>query len=209
MEFELNLSQVTEARGQGDWSLADGKNDCKLQFLVKVEPAKLTTSLTVVNTGTSTFSFQALLHTYYLVQNRSALDPHSCYIKGLEGYTVNDKITSGKYVHGSDAVIIQSLTDRVYGPPSAIRSGEVCVELGLGPGHRLHLTARSEVNNRTVPTSCVVWNPHVEKAKEMADFGDDQYVDMICVEPGMLDTEQNTLQPNQSATLMQVLAIST
>lgn len=30
----------------------------------------------------------------------------------------------------------------------------------------------------------VVWNPWVEKAARMGDFGDEEYKTMICVEPG-------------------------
>ena len=30
----------------------------------------------------------------------------------------------------------------------------------------------------------VVWNPWVEKAKGMSDFGDEEYKTMICVEAG-------------------------
>jgi glucose-6-phosphate 1-epimerase len=31
-----------------------------------------------------------------------------------------------------------------------------------------------------------IWNPWVEKAKGMSDFGDDEYKQMICVEPGFV-----------------------
>jgi glucose-6-phosphate 1-epimerase len=207
MEFTLDLKHVTESRGDGAWSLASGSHDCKLVYLVQVEPEKFTTTLTVENSGSTSFHFQALFHTYYLVQNHAALDPKQCFVKGLEGYNVHDKITSQQYVNGADPVVIDRLTDRVYTPPSSISTGEVCVEIGVGGGHTIHLIATSKVDGQNVPTSCVVWNPHEEKAKEMGDFGDDQYVDMICVEPGMLETEQNVLKPGQRGTLTQVMIL--
>jgi glucose-6-phosphate 1-epimerase len=50
----------------------------------------------------------------------------------------------------------------------------------------LSLSACGEVDGKKVCVSGVVWNPYKDNAKAMADFGDDQYVDMICVEPGLL-----------------------
>lgn len=32
--------------------------------------------------------------------------------------------------------------------------------------------------------NAVIWNPWIEKAREMADFGDDEYPNMVCVEAG-------------------------
>ncbi len=36
----------------------------------------------------------------------------------------------------------------------------------------------------TLVIDAVVWNPWVEKAREIQDFGDDEYPNMICVEAG-------------------------
>lgn len=30
----------------------------------------------------------------------------------------------------------------------------------------------------------VIWNPWMDQAKEMSDFGDDEYPNMVCVEAG-------------------------
>jgi glucose-6-phosphate 1-epimerase len=51
---------------------------------------------------------------------------------------------------------------------------------------KVQLTASGQVDGQPVPVSAVIWNPHELKAREMSDFGDDQYVQMICVEPGLL-----------------------
>ncbi|KAL3782435.1 hypothetical protein HJC23_006008 [Cyclotella cryptica] len=47
------------------------------------------------------------------------------------------------------------------------------------------LKASGHVNGEQVPVSCVEWDPHAKKSKNMGDFGSDQYVEMICQEPGM------------------------
>ena len=42
----------------------------------------------------------------------------------------------------------------------------------------------------------VVWNPWIEKSKRMPDFGDDEYLRMVCVETGNMAT-RIALAPNQ------------
>ena len=39
--------------------------------------------------------------------------------------------------------------------------------------------------------SVVVWNPWKEKAVAMSDFGDDEYPNMVCVEPGHVSTPKS------------------
>ncbi|KAH7937298.1 hypothetical protein HPB49_010443 [Dermacentor silvarum] len=43
----------------------------------------------------------------------------------------------------------------------------------------------------------VIWNPWVSGAASMADFGDDEYVKMVCVEPGYV-SEPKKLPPSQN-----------
>lgn len=42
----------------------------------------------------------------------------------------------------------------------------------------------------------VVWNPWDKKAKAMADFGDDEYKHMLCVEPASIE-KPITLKPGE------------
>ena len=60
------------------------------------------------------------------------------------------------------------------------------------------------INLRILITPIQVWNPHEEKAKVMADFGDDQYLDMICVEPGLL-TDVPLLEGGKKASFTQTV----
>ena len=43
--------------------------------------------------------------------------------------------------------------------------------------------------------STVVWNPWLDKAQRMADFGDDEYLHMVCVESGNVAAHKITLAP--------------
>jgi glucose-6-phosphate 1-epimerase len=49
--------------------------------------------------------------------------------------------------------------------------------------------------------STVVWNPWIEKSKRMADFGDDEYPHMVCVESGNVGENTQTLAPGETAVL--------
>jgi D-hexose-6-phosphate mutarotase len=54
--------------------------------------------------------------------------------------------------------------------------------------------------------STVVWNPWVAKAKQMPDFGDDEFKQMVCVDSGNVAQNKITLAPNQSASLKVILS---
>ena len=43
--------------------------------------------------------------------------------------------------------------------------------------------------------STVVWNPWIDKAAAMADFGDDEYTGMVCVETCNIRDNAITLAP--------------
>ena len=184
----LPLSKAVHSRG-GTWSMHNAAYDCTMTLAVKVTPGSLMTTLTVDNTGDTPFDFQALFHTYLKVDN--ALDPTTCHVTGLEGYQCEDKITDETYQLGKDPIVIDGNVDRIYTPPPDDETKNhltVSVQTGAiaSTAPRVQVTANGMVDGMVVPVSAVVWNPHEAKAKEMSDFGDEQYVNMVCVEPGLL-----------------------
>ena len=52
----------------------------------------------------------------------------------------------------------------------------------------------------------VVWNPWQAKARAMADFGDDEYQGMVCVESGNVGDNKLMLAPGQRSALEVVLS---
>jgi len=178
--LKLPLDKVVNSRG-GKWDM-DTKYACVVSLTVKVTATALTTTLTITNTGDMEFDFQALLHTYLKVQN--ALSPETCNVTGLEGYECEDKITNETYKLGGDAIIIDCNVDRIYTAPENTKDLKVMVRTGTETS--VEVAATATVDGTQIPVSAVVWNPHQVKAKEMSDFGDEQYKEMICVEPGML-----------------------
>jgi glucose-6-phosphate 1-epimerase len=203
--YELKFPDaVKEGRGtKNPWEGDDLK--CTLELICDFNGDTMTTKMVMKNTGDKAFPFQALLHTYYAVAGSAALDGSQCYVKGLEGYTCKDKVTKeADYVLGADPITISSATDRVYAPPAG--KPVVDVKFGVGGGKTLSLTASATVNGAEVTAGCVVWNPFKEGAASMGDFGDTQYNDMICVEPGILSGAPD-VAPGKEACLTQVVKV--
>ena len=201
--MELALKDVINSRG-GKWDVGTTL-DAKCTYSVKITDSGFETSIVMENTGSEAWDFQILFHTYYGVTDRKALNGALCNVVGLEGYTVTDKVTGEKdYVLGSDPVTVpEGCIDRVHTPPSG--KLDLNVTIAAGPGNKLSLTAYGDVDGTKVPVSGVVWNPNKEKAEGMGDFGNDQYQDMICVEPGLL-SDVPVLEGGKKATFTQVIS---
>jgi glucose-6-phosphate 1-epimerase len=200
--FRLELNKASDGRGEHNIWQPGSDCDCTLVLTVDFTGKTIATTLTIENTGHRAFPFQALLHTYYKVENGAALQNDQCFVNGLEGYTVSDKVTPvAPYTADATPITIAGEVDRVYDPPADKKV--VDVSIGVGNGHQtVSMTAEGMVDGKSVPVSCVVWNPFVEKAAGMSDFGNEEYHDMICVEPGILD--RNTLlEGGKVATLTQ------
>jgi glucose-6-phosphate 1-epimerase len=55
----------------------------------------------------------------------------------------------------------------------------------------------------------VVWNPWIEKAKRMADFGDDEWPGMLCVEAANTGAHRITLTPESRHTTTTIISAET
>ena len=95
---------------------SDFAHDYKLSYVVTLTTHQLSLDLHVVNTGTSEFKFQALLHGYFAVADSSKIS-----INGIDaGVSYRDKALGGRVVEWTGGPLtITSETDRVYfGVPS-------------------------------------------------------------------------------------------
>ena len=128
------------------------------------------------------FDFQALFHTYFNIHDIKDMS-----VYGLQGCTYADKVTGIlTNTEERNAITIAGEVDRVYANISnktKIRIKNVTESLGI------------DINRINLP-DVVVWNPWIEKARHMSDFGDDEYVNMVCVEPGHVH-DYVTLEPSQ------------
>ena len=153
------------------------------EYLVSLSD-KLTLSLEVRNAGDADFTYEQALHTYLRVD-----DVRDTTVTGLGGLTYRDK-TDGfrEQVQPAGPLKITGETDRVYVMPAAKTLHEVCVEE----------VGRTIVVGAAAAGSTVLWNPWVEKAARMADFGDEEWRQMLCVETANVAEAAVTLKPAAS-----------
>jgi glucose-6-phosphate 1-epimerase len=135
-----------------------------VQLVVTVGTA-LGVELVVHNPGDQTFLSSGALHSYFTIS-----DIGQAAIHGLDGSTYIDKVDHGARKVQRGPVKIGAETDRVYLDTTA----ECVIE---DPGMRRRIRVA-----KTGSRSTVVWNPWVAKAASLADFGDDEYPGMVCVE---------------------------
>ena len=149
----------------------------------------LAMELLVRNTGETDYTFESCLHTYFSISAIKAIA-----ITGLADTTYHDKVTGATRVESSAPLHIASEVDRIYQDTTA------AVEIH-DPG--LQRTIRVE---KSGSNSTVVWNPWLDKSQRMADFGDDEYLQMVCVESGNIAANKITLAPGELAVMKVVLS---
>ncbi|KAL3201275.1 hypothetical protein MRX96_043003 [Rhipicephalus microplus] len=150
-------------------------------YTVILRKNNLVLDVNVINTGDAEFSFTILLHTYLRLN-----DVNQFSLSGLRGCSYVDKVKQGETgVECEEKVHIRGATDRVYSKTSDTHTCS-------GAGKALVNVKKT----KNFPDT-VVWNPWVSGAASMADFCDDGYLKMVCVEPGYV-SEPRKLPPKQT-----------
>jgi len=130
-------------------------------------------------------AFENCLHTYFEVGDATAIS-----IAGLKGASYLDKTANfAQKTETADAIRIGSEVDRSYLNTSGV------VEI-LDPvlGRKIRVEKSGSL-------STVVWNPWIAKAQQMPDFGNEEYLRMVCVESGNVAANSLKLPPGQTAKL--------
>jgi len=160
------------------------------EYVVTVSQS-LQLELIITNKSTTApLEYEDCFHTYFQVDDIAAVS-----IAGLKGLEYLDKVTGfSKKTETDDAIRISSEVDRVY----LNATGTVDIR-----DARLGRVIRVEKENSA---STVVWNPWIAKAQQMADFGDDEYQKMVCVESGNVNINKRILAPGKTASLRTTLS---
>jgi glucose-6-phosphate 1-epimerase len=159
-------------------------NEFKALYQVRVGDS-LQLGLTVENRGGEPMSVEEALHSYFTVG-----DIRQCSISGLQGGQYIEKTDGLKLKEqGNKPVTISAETDRVYTKTIA-----TCT---------IHdpVLERRIIVEKQHSNSTVVWNPWIAKSKAMADFGDEEWPGMLCVETCNVGDQRITIAPQATHTM--------
>lgn len=137
--------------------------------------------LEVKNRSSSPLLFEEALHTYFIVG-----DIRQVSIDGLSGRTYIDKTAALARKVQAGPIRISSETDRVY-----LDTRETVT--ATDPVMHRRIVVAKQGSNTTV-----IWNPWIDKARAMADFGDDEWPRMLCIETANAADNLVQLQPGQT-----------
>jgi len=140
----------------------------QLRLRFTLQANQLDIEFNVRNSGTAPFPFGVALHTYYAVGHLDAVR-----IDGLRGMRYTDP-SLASVVQDTPALAFTEKLDRIYQAPP---------ELTL---HTADATLRLQQQGYS---EWVVWNPGVEDAAALADLGDDEYLNFVCIEPARVDQQ--------------------
>lgn len=155
--------------------------DFSLEYRVRVAH-DLRMTLSVTNLASEPMTIQEALHTYIAIG-----DIHRTSLTGLDGVTYLDKMDGAKRkIEGPSPITFTAETDRVY-----LDTQSTCVIHDPTLGRKITIA-------KTGSNATVVWNPWIAKSKAMADFGDEEWPGMLCVETANAADNTLTLAPGAS-----------
>ena len=144
----------------------------------------LRVELTTRNRDKSPVTISEALHTYLRVR-----DVAHTRVMGLDGVRFYDALTDQEHAAAKGAVQFHGEVDRVYHD-----TNPECSVDDPGLGRQIVLAKRNS-------HSTVVWNPWIEKSKRLADLGDDEYTQLLCVETANARQATLTLPPGETHTM--------
>jgi glucose-6-phosphate 1-epimerase len=171
-QWEVTASEsLTDGSTKVVMSLTDSDETRTLwphPFRLRIEITvsdSLRVALVACNCGDKGVTISQALHTYFHVGDISRVR-----VSGLDGIEYLDKADNSVRKTQSGPVIIDGEVDRIYTGVT----GELVIE-DESLGRKIHIKSEG-------CSTAVMWNPWIDIAASMADFDDDDYRKMICVE---------------------------
>jgi glucose-6-phosphate 1-epimerase len=142
--------------------------------------SELNLELVARNTGTKSLRFEEALHAYFRLGHIEKAQ-----LRGLNSVHYVDKTDSNRKKTQQDPVVIASEMDRVY-----LNTNDSVLLEDQVLGRRIEVAKENSLTT-------VVWNPWVTKAKALVDLGDDEWMQMVCIETSNVSDFAVALAPGQ------------
>lgn len=142
--------------------------------------------VTLINTNLDSqpIELTQALHTYFPTSDITATK-----VDGLQGSQFIE-FGEGPFVQ-NDVVGFARETDMVY--------------TQVGSMQHINTPEGTIAVERENSTSCVLWNPWIDKAKRLSNFADDEYKTMLCLEAGNVMDDKVVLAPGESHSLSTIV----
>lgn len=190
-EWELTRAADTPDGVEIELVLPHAAGDLPLAATYRITVGtSLVLSLEVRNTSGEPVAYEEALHTYLAVSDIAAVG-----VEGLAGEAYLDRLG------GPDPIVQEEQVVRVADELDRIYVGTPATVVVDDPQLRRRL-----VVSKTGSQNTVVWNPWTEKARAMADFGDEEYRTMLCVETANVRTGAVVVGPGESHTMTATIA---
>jgi glucose-6-phosphate 1-epimerase len=151
---------------------------------------QLNLELVLRNTGTNPLRFEEALHTYFRVGQIEKTRLH-----GLDAVRYVDKTDLNRKKTQRGPIVIVSETDRVYvNTKGTIELEDQALRRRIGVAKENSLTT-------------VVWNPWVEKAKAISDFGAAEWTRMVCIETSNVSDFAVELVPGEQHRMKAIVRV--
>lgn len=162
----------------------------ELIYRVSLGRDGLRLTLRTQNKGAEAFSVTTALHSYF---GLASIDAAS--VLGLEGVDYLDQLDDLSRKTQEGLVKFDREVDRIYvnAPSKTWIDGAIS-------GRRIEIQSQGS-------RSTVVWNPWIDKAKRMSDFGDTEYKEMLCVETANAGPDAIVVSPDQAHELEVLLKL--
>ncbi len=161
-----------------------------LRHVVTVGPT-LTMTLETHNPSDVPMTIEKALHTYLAVD-----DVRSIEVRGLEHTEYLDKVDGGRRKREGDGPATVTMeTDRVY-----LATTKTCTIDDPVLGRRITI-------DKDGSETTVFWNPWIDKARAMEDFGDAEWPSMVCIETCAVGDHALSIDAGATARMTAVISV--
>lgn len=190
----------TETRVDGSTRIRLGTRDDETTRALWAHPFALEIEITVGetlklvlithNTGDAPISLTQALHSYFRVG-----DARRAQVLGLAGHDYLDKVAGGALARQSGPINVDGAVNRIY-----LDTADELILDDPSLGRTIHI-------EREGSRSAVVWNPWVEQSRAMGDFGDEEYLRMICIEATNAADDAVSVAPGEYRRLATIIRV--